>query len=403
MMKSVPEANTDLQKMAITAQNMALGLGLAPAKAAQVSESLLKLAGDASAFAHVPMAEALDALERGLAGKTKGLLQFGIAINEADIKERAMSMGLLHTGNELTETGTALAAYSLIMERSSRIQGEAANTAGQMGKQFAFLKRDLSELADNVSGIVLPALSDLARQARDVVSWFASLDQSTVKTFFQFAGVAALIGPVIGALTTLIVTVTKLKAAFTILSAGEGIAGVIAGIAALPFATIVLGIAGITAAVAALVVVWQKLHGQDKSDFIGPRNLTAPLGGADKSLDAALGINHTPDPGALARLAGGTIANAATERAPSVDPLKAMEDTAHRLTDAFKHMGDGWAIPNLTEQWVLLLAKAQAQYDGIKDKTSDIANRLRDIISSLNESGQNALSRAASGGGSRRS
>ncbi len=133
MMASIPESNTELQKMAISVDNMAQGLGLAPPKAAQMSEALLKLAGDAAAFAHVPMSEALDAFSRGLAGRTKGLLQFGIAINEADIKQKAYSMGLLHAGNTLTETGTALASYALIMERSSRIQGEAERTAGNAG------------------------------------------------------------------------------------------------------------------------------------------------------------------------------------------------------------------------------------------------------------------------------
>jgi len=48
MMQSVPETQTDLQKMAISIDNMAQGLGLAPQNAARMSEALLKLAGDAS-------------------------------------------------------------------------------------------------------------------------------------------------------------------------------------------------------------------------------------------------------------------------------------------------------------------------------------------------------------------
>jgi hypothetical protein len=408
MMKSVPEANTDLQKMAITAQNMALGLGLAPAKAAQVSESLLNLAGDASAFAHVPMEQALDALQRGLAGKTKGLLEFGIAINEADIKQRAMQMGLLHSGNELTETGTALAAYSLIMERSTRIQGEAGRTADQMGKQFQFLKRDLGELADNVSGIVLPALSDLAKAARDVVKVFAGLDQSTVSTFFKIAAGAAVIGPTLLAFAKLIDLGFKLKTAFGLLAAGES-AGFFAALAALPFSTIVLGIAAITAALAAMYYEWNRL----KEAGPGTRSAIAgivgnvagalvsqPFGqavggliGSSAPKASPLVITHQAKPlsgGDISSLLSGS--NGATERSTK-DPLQQMEDTAKRLTDAFKHMGDGWQIPNLTEQWVRLLGQAQSQYDGIKDKTSEIATRLRDMIASLSEAAGSSVLR----------
>lgn len=381
MMKSVPEANTELQKMAISAQNMNLGLGLAPQKASQVSEAMLKLAGDAAAFAHVPMADALDALERGLAGKTKGLLQFGIAINEADIKERALQMGLLHTGNELTETGTALAAYSLIMERSTRIQGEAARTADQSGKSFAFLKRDLSELADNVSGIVLPSLSELANRARDVVAIFASLDQSTVKTFFGIAAAAAVVGPVIVGLVKLVDVVFKVRAAFVLLAAGGSAAGFFASLAALPFATIVAGIAAITVAVGALAIAYQKLKGAKATDVTGPLANDPALAKAVAGQNIAIAATGTSG------------ANAPTERNPK-DALQQMEDTAKRLADAFKHMGDGWEIPDLTDKWVLLLGEAQAQYDEIDDKTSDIANRLRDIISSTSEAAGKQIGRA---------
>jgi len=261
MMASVPETQTDLQRMAIAIDNMAQGMGLAPANAARMSQSLLTLAGDAAAFAHVPMTDALDALERGLAGKTKGLLQFGIAINEADIKQRAYQMGLLHTGNELTETGTALASYSLIMERSSRVQGESSRTADQMGKQFAFLKRDLAELADNVSGLVLPALSDMAKAARDVTAVFAGFDRDTVKVFFEIAAAAAVIAPTVIAIARLVDVVTKIRVAFALLSAGGSIVGFFGALAALPIATIVAGIAAITVALGGLYYVWQKFSG----------------------------------------------------------------------------------------------------------------------------------------------
>ena len=49
-MGSVPEAETDLQKID-PVDNLILGLDVTPGKAAAMSEALLQLAGDASAFA----------------------------------------------------------------------------------------------------------------------------------------------------------------------------------------------------------------------------------------------------------------------------------------------------------------------------------------------------------------
>ncbi len=366
MMKSIPETGTELRKLAISADNMAQGLGLAPPKAAEVSQSLLKLAGDAAAFAHVPIEQAMDALSRGLAGRTRGLLEFGIAINQADIKARALQMGILHVGNEITETGTALAAYSLIMDNASRIQGEAERTAGQAGKSFAFLKRDLSELADNVSGLVLPALSDLAKGARDVVKIFATMDTSTVTTFFKIAAAAALIGPTIIALVRLVDVFVKLRAAIVILSAGGTVVGFIAALAALPIATIVAGIAAITVAVTGLYYAWQKLTGSSgqlpTTRTIGPVTFTQ-IGQGEKGARAA--------------------ANQPTERAPAVDAMKALQERIQSVDESLKQMGKGWEIPGLTMAWFRVLGDVQARLAKIKDQLSPDATKLRAMIDEL--------------------
>ncbi len=366
MMKSIPETGTELRKLAISADNMAQGLGLAPPKAAEVSQSLLKLAGDAAAFAHVPIEQAMDALSRGLAGRTRGLLEFGIAINQADIKARALQMGILHVGNEITETGTALAAYSLIMDNASRIQGEAERTAGQAGKSFAFLKRDLSELADNVSGLVLPALSDLAKGARDVVKIFATMDTSTVTTFFKIAAAAALIGPTIIALVRLVDVFVKLRAAIVILSAGGTVVGFIAALAALPIATIVAGIAAITVAVTGLYYAWQKLTGSSgqlpTTRTIGPVTFTQ-IGQGEKGARAA--------------------ANQPTERAPARDAMKALQERIQSVDESLKQMGKGWEIPGLTMAWFRVLGDVQARLAKIKDQLSPDATKLRAMIDEL--------------------
>jgi hypothetical protein len=307
MMQSVPETQTDLQKMAISIDNMAQGLGLAPQNAARMSEALLKLSGDASAFAHVPMEQALDALSRGLAGKTKGLLEFGIAISQSDIKQRALAMGLLNTGNELTETGTALAAYSLIMERSSRITGEAARTAEQSGKSFAFLKRDLLELADKVSALVLPTMSMLARGAIDVVNALGRVPDGVTKTIFVIAAIATVVGPAEFALGKLAKAYVNLKSVMTLINAGE----VAAGFAALanPITGTIVAVGALTLAVLALKSAWDgasnalvgylarnNMLPEKGSDIIGPGGLSFHLPGKNEFQQSQAAANLANDP-----------------------------------------------------------------------------------------------------------
>ncbi|HET9776803.1 MAG TPA: hypothetical protein VFP77_09585, partial [Gemmatimonadaceae bacterium] len=314
MMKSVPEARTDLEKMAISIDNMLQGMSIAPGAAANMSASILKLAGDVSAFAHVPMDQALDALERGLAGKTKGLLDFGIAISGADIKQKAFQMGILTSGHELTEAGTAMAAYALITERTSRIQDEAARTADQQGKQFAFLKRDLQELADQVSSIVLPSMSEFARSMRDLVADLAKVPPGITKVIFEVAGITAVVIPATYGIGKLITAFVTLKGIITTVSAGGGIAAIFTGLTN-PIGQITLAIAGLTAAIAAAYAIWKKFHPDTGSAL-----------STDPSLDRSLGLGAgIASPGA----GGGPL-----QFAPG-DALSKLKESAGIVSSAF--------------------------------------------------------------------
>jgi hypothetical protein len=318
MMRSIPEAETELQQMAVSVQNALVGMDLAPDKAANMSAAVLKLSGDLAAFNHESsIAGAEEALVRGLEGKTKGLLQYGIAISEAEIKQRAFKMGILSAGNELTQTGTALATYSLIMERTSRIQGEAARTADQNGKQFAFLKRDLSELADNVSGIVLPAMSGLARSARDLVADLREVPPETVKLIFQFAAAAAVIGPLIVGVSKLAQGYVAIKSAASLLTAGGGLAGFLAGMTN-PLGQVLIGVGLLTAAVIGLYAAWKKFKGPSKEDIVAGLD-------NDPSLAAAVAKFGASPAGAN----GNTQFN-------SKDPAAQLKESADAVSAAFE-------------------------------------------------------------------
>lgn len=316
MMKSVPATQTELEKLAISIDNMLQGMEIAPHQAAVMSQAMLKLAADVAAFNHVPMGEALDALERGLAGRTRGLLQYGIAITEADIKQKAFALGILHAGNELTEAGKAQAAFALITERTSRIQGEAARVADQQGKSFAFLKRDLKELADQVSVLVLPTLSSFAKSARDLVSDLAAIPPAVTKTFFVIAGIAAVVGPALLALSSLAKGYIAVRSAFTILASGGSIAAFFAAISN-PIGLVIAGVVALTAALGALYFVWKK--------FQGNTDLTSALK-VDPALAAAVAAQQAKFDAAQK---GG-----ATEFNPKA-PLEQLQEQASLVDKAF--------------------------------------------------------------------
>jgi hypothetical protein len=248
----IPETVAGLETLAVKADNLLQGLGYGSEKAAHMSVEMVKLAGDMSAFARVPIADALDALDRGLAGKTKGLLQFGIAIKEQEVHQAAMKRGLLDEHHVLTQLGTAEIVQSLIRERATRITGEAARTAGQASNSFRFLKQSVEEMGVSIGNITLPAVLHVVGALRTMVEAVEHASTSTKLFIFSVGSIAAALGPVAMAVARLGKEIVILQRAVALLSAGEGIAAIVGGIAAAPFAVAIAGIVALAVAFEAL-------------------------------------------------------------------------------------------------------------------------------------------------------
>lgn len=64
----------------------------------------------------------IDSVTRAMMGMTRGLQPYGIKISEAAVKQKGMEMGLADMHGNLSETGTALAAYAKIVEQAAIYQ-----------------------------------------------------------------------------------------------------------------------------------------------------------------------------------------------------------------------------------------------------------------------------------------
>jgi hypothetical protein len=277
---SIPETVAQMQNLAVQSDNMLQGLGYGAEKAASMSVEMVKLAGDMAAFAHVPVADALEALDRGLAGKTRGLIQFGIVVNQQSIHLEAMRRGLIDQHRTLTELGTAEIAESLIRKASTRITGEAERTAGQASNSFKFLKVSVEELGVSVGNILLPPVKSLVDTLKSAAEAMQSSSAGAKKVVLWAGAIVAAIGPAILITVRFAKELIALRRAMELFAAGEGIAAVIGGIAAAPVATVIAALIAITAAAAGVYAIWRKFKGE-KDDLYAPLN-------SDPSLAAAM-------------------------------------------------------------------------------------------------------------------
>lgn len=87
--------------------NMFEAMGIGTQKAASMSESIVQLAADMSAFKGGSVEDALQALQSGMAGNLRGLRQYGVVLTQAQIQQEAYKLGLVSSTTATKAAGAA--------------------------------------------------------------------------------------------------------------------------------------------------------------------------------------------------------------------------------------------------------------------------------------------------------
>lgn len=285
---------------AATYGNLMTSMGMTQEQSAQMSTSLVGLAGDLASFNNMNPAEVLDKLRAGLTGETEPLKQLGVNMNQAALEAKAMEMGLLSvdTTNKkyidtlaemnkakeavnkiITEGGTgtkeyqdaltklgdatvayedamagaaqpmdaatkAQAAYALIMEQTANAQGDFARTSDGLANQQRIVQASFMDMAATLGRELLPIGLEIVKFLNELMMKFQQLSPEQRKAILIFAGIAAAIGPILVVVGTIVSAIGTLMPVFT------AIGGAIAAISA-P----VWGIAAAVIAVIALIAL----------------------------------------------------------------------------------------------------------------------------------------------------
>lgn len=185
--------------------NLFVSMGLAQDKSAEMSMSIVQLAADLASFNNSSPEEALDALRSGLTGETEPLKRFGINLNDAMLKEEAMSMGLIKTTTEVLPPAVkAQAAYKAMLKQTGTAQGDFARTADGAANSVKIATAELENAKAELGQSLTPAMTDGAKAVSGLAAEFNALpdpvQNATVKIgLFATAAVAAfsfLKGPV---------------------------------------------------------------------------------------------------------------------------------------------------------------------------------------------------------------
>ncbi len=212
--------------------------GLTESEAAKQSQTLIKLAGDLTAMYGGTTESAVQALTGALKGNNTMLDNYGMAVNDAMIKTKALEMGLYAGTGQMDLATKQAATLALIMEQSGAAQGQAAREAEGASGSMRALVTELKNLATSFGEVLLPVITPFIAKLNDLIKGFSGMSPQMQKTVVAVAAVAAAIGPLImilgslaSGISAIIGIAPVLGAAFTIMTGPVGL--VVAAIAAL--------------------------------------------------------------------------------------------------------------------------------------------------------------------------
>lgn len=156
---SLGQSRQSALESAATFGNLFTAMKLGKPQAADMSQAVVKLAGDLASFNNVRPEEAIEALRSGLVGEVEPLRRFGVNVSAAALQQKAFALGLIKTEKEaLTPAAKAQAAYALIMEQTKTAQGDFLRTSSGLANQQRILSASFTDLKAKLGAALLPVV-----------------------------------------------------------------------------------------------------------------------------------------------------------------------------------------------------------------------------------------------------
>ena len=145
-------------------------LGMTEADSASMATTLVGLAGDMSSFNDATVEETLTAIQAGLRGEAEPLRRFGVLLDAATLKAKALEKGIItSTKDALTPQAKALAAYEVILEQTNIQMGDFTRTADSATNQSKLLAGEWDKIQTEIGTALLPAFTSIVTHLNEVV------------------------------------------------------------------------------------------------------------------------------------------------------------------------------------------------------------------------------------------
>lgn len=149
--------------------------GLAGTDLTVFSTDLTTLAADMASFSNTSPEQAIEAIGAALRGESEPIRSYGVLLDDATLKARAMELGIYDGVGALTAQQRVLAAQKEILVQTGDAQGDFARTSDGLANSTKTLQADFENMKVKVGSSLVPAMQLLVAAAGDVIGLFTLL------------------------------------------------------------------------------------------------------------------------------------------------------------------------------------------------------------------------------------
>lgn len=166
-------------------KNMADGFGMAEDKAYTLSKGLTELAYDMSSFYNVGMEEVFQRLQSGVAGEIEPVRRWGIALDQASMKQWMLQKGIKANIATMNQADKALVRYNMIVETMSSkgAIGDLARTIQTPANAIRILKQQITQLSRAIGSLLIPVMVKVIPYVQAFVKVVTQAAQAIAKLF----------------------------------------------------------------------------------------------------------------------------------------------------------------------------------------------------------------------------
>lgn len=163
--------------------------GLTGQELATFSTDLTALASDLASFSNTTPEEAVIALGAALRGESEPIRRYGVLLDEATLKNRALEMGIYDGAGALTQQQRVLAANAEIFAQTGLAQGDFARTSDSLANSQKTLAAQFADLQVTIGEALAPAMQTAVSVGGDLLGLFSALPDS-IQGVIAVAGIA---------------------------------------------------------------------------------------------------------------------------------------------------------------------------------------------------------------------